>query len=188
MKLITGIIVVISLVVTTVMFLSSGSFVIKSKHQSTERTTNVNLYANGTYGISFAYPAYFLLAEGERGTQGHSRYTITLIHKDDVALPVGGEGPPSITVEVYPRTLKTLEDWILSTPESNVFLGDKALQKTTVSERDARTYRRSGLYEGISTTFLLEESVVVLSVTYLSPDDAIVSDYHTLLQGFTVSR
>ncbi len=186
MKLVTGIAVAVALI--TAGFLFFYSSVLFSPSQQAQQSSGINLYANGTYGISFAYPASYLVAEGERGTVSRPHYAIVLTHEDDIEPPFGGEGPTTITIDIFPSAGKTLDQWIATTPESNVTLGSGELTDTTVNGVAAKTYRWSGLYEGESTVFMHQENIVMLSVTYLTPEDTIVADYTELRAQMQLSR
>lgn len=175
MKLVTGIAVVVALITAGFLFFYSSALF--SPSPQTQEPSGLNLYANGTYGISFAYPASYVVVEGERGTASRPHYAIVLTHEDDVEPPLGGEGPTTITVDIFPSAGKTLDQWIATTPESNVTLGSGKLTDTSVNGLAAKTYRWSGLYEGESTVFMHKGNIVMLSVTYLAPEDAIVADY-----------
>ena len=188
MKLTTGIAVAVALIVTVYLFVFSGAVFTQKNTQDTASTENLNLYANGTYGISFAYPETYVVSEGERGTPERPHYAIVLTHQDDVDLPIGGEGPTTITLDVYANAPeKTLSTWLHTTPESNLTLGDGALEEMVVGKVPALAYRWSGLYEGKSVALLHDGSVIVLSVTYLAPEDAIVHDFDTVLRSLTLS-
>jgi hypothetical protein len=185
MKVAVGIAVALALVAGIFLFFYS-SILFQTEEPIPQVLQDVNFYANGTYGVSFPYPDAYLVVEGERGTQARPHYAIVLTHEDDISIPVGGEGPPTITIDIYPnQTNTTLEEWVTTTPESNFALGNQKLLPTTVGEHDARTYRWSGLYEGVTTALLVENVIVAISVTYLTPDDTIITDYQNILQGFT---
>lgn len=177
----------VALIAGAFLFVYGGSVFKDAPAQTT--TQHINLYANGTYGISFPYSDAYLVSEGERGTPQHPHYAIVLTHKDDVTLPVGGEGPTTITIDIYDvDSLTTLEQWLATTPESNLGLGSGKTIPLVVGEQDALTYRWSGLYEGITTVLLHNERIVTLTVTYLSPEDQIIKDYQVLVDGFTLTK
>lgn len=189
MKLVTGIVVTIAVLVAGFLFFYSSVLFSTSAPQS-QTSTGINLYANGAYGISFPYSESYLVSEGERGTPERPHYSIVLTHEDNADLPIGGEGPPTISIDIYDNSVnpKSLENWIATTPESNVSLGNGKLVNYSVDGEDARAYRWSGLYEGETVAFLHGTHVITISVTTLSPEDAIVTDYRALLEGFTVSK
>ena len=151
--------------------------------------TGTNLYANGAYGISFPYPSEYVVQEGERSDRPHDRYAIVLIHEDDVEVPIAGEGPTSITIDIYENTTnETLSNWVTTASESNYMLGDQRLTEMSVDGKAALQFRWSGLYEGETTAFLNGDTIVVVSVTYLTPEDAIIADYRTLLSEIQLAQ
>jgi len=75
-----------------------------------------------------------------------------------------------------------LEQW-LTTSESNRNLGSSALVERTVDGADAVSYHWSGLYEGDTTAFLHNGSIVVVSVTYIAPEDEIRAVYVKILSS-----
>ncbi len=99
----------------------------------------------------------------------------------------GREGPMAITVNVYPKKpTQDLASWIEATPESNFQLGDKKTVASTLAGREALGYHWSGLYEGDSLAAILnEEEVLVMSVTYISPDDKTYQDWQKFVSGFS---
>lgn len=190
MKITTGIVVVIALIVTVFLFMFSGTLFNQQEMPRTASDgSNMNLYANGTYGISFAYPETYVVSEGERGTPERPHYAIVLTHQDDVDVPIGGEGPPTITVDVYQGVGgKTLSTWLHTTPESNLSLGNGSLEDMSVGDIPALFYEWSGLYEGKSVALLHDDSVIVVSVTYLTREDAIIQDFEKVLEGLNLSN
>ncbi len=98
----------------------------------------------------------------------------------------GREGPTGIMVNIYrKKPSQDLRSWLAGTPESNFQLGDKQTTATTLAGREALGYHWSGLYEGESiATILNDEEVLVLSATYISPDDKTSQDWPKFVNGF----
>lgn len=98
----------------------------------------------------------------------------------------GREGPTGIVVNIYPKKpSQDLRSWLVGTPESNFQLGDQKTATTTLAGREALGYHWSGLYEGDSVAAILnDEEVLVLSVTYISPDDKTYQDWQKFVSGF----
>jgi len=176
--IILGIVLVLAVAVTGYLFFISPAT------PEVAHTPSMNLYANGTYGISFSYPENYVLSEQEYA-QDH--YVITLIREEDAVPVIGaGEGPTAITFEIYGQEEgATLSDW-LSDPRSNFQLGDGTYASTTVSGNDAVHYGWSGLYEGETTAFLHEGNLIAVSVTYMSPSDPIRATYDAVLASLTL--
>lgn len=141
-------------------------------------------YANELYGISFSYPAGYLLAEDDVGTVDRTHHVITIIKEEDAVPRVNSEGPTAITFDFYQNDHDpvSLIQW-LSTPESNLALGDGTYASTTVSGIDAVRYTWSGLYQGETIALLHEGDIITVSVTYMSPGDQIKSDFASVLDS-----
>jgi hypothetical protein len=175
---ILGIIVVLALVVTGYLFWGSPAAAPEAP-----TAKDMNLYANGTYGLSFSYPENYILSEQEAGP-GH--YAITLILEEDAVPVVNGEGPTAITFDIYDhKEGGTLSDW-LTRQESNFQISDGTYASTTVGDVEAVHYGWSGLYEGETTAFMHEGKVIAASVTYRSPSDEIRNVYEAVLESLTL--
>ncbi len=137
-------------------------------------------YSNEAYGLSFTYPLNYELSERRASGSGERQHeVITLMRKEDLPPPVGGEGPPAITIEVFQNNLDHLstEEWIRNNSLSNFKMGDGTLSSTTISTFPALSYRWSGLYEGTSIVTAQPRWVYMLSVTYLEMGAPIVQDF-----------
>ncbi|TSC61023.1 MAG: hypothetical protein Athens041674_897 [Parcubacteria group bacterium Athens0416_74] len=156
----------------------------------TPEVTTLKQYKNDTYGMTFAYRDSYVLSEvAADGTGGHLAM-ITLMDKVAAAnIPEGGEGPVSITFDIYKPTSaeKSAQEWIRSTPQSNFQLSaDKNIAEVSVAGTTGYAYTWDGLYRGRSIAFAHGEYIVVASVTMLEPTDMIVSDFDALVQTLEV--
>lgn len=138
-------------------------------------------YANDTLGISFTYPAGYVLSENEVGTPDHPHYALTIIREEDAAPRANGEGPTAITLDFYEADASTTLALWLASSASNLALGDGTLASTTVDSTDAARYSWDGLYHGETTAFFHKGNIAAVSVTYMSPADQIRADYEALL-------
>lgn len=173
-----GIVIVIALIAAGAIFYAGSSFTSQPPQPVSA------LYSNGVYGISFTYPTTYLLSEESRGASHH----ITLIREED-AVPVvgGGEGPISITIDIYPLPAGlSLDAWVRGAPESNFALGPGTYDTVTLPGVEGVRYLWSGLYEGETVAFIHQEHVYALSVTFMSPADQIRIDFDTLLESLRV--
>jgi hypothetical protein len=152
--------------------------------------TEKNTYNNSTYGIAFNYPKGYVLSEGEKGNAERMHYAIVLVQEADAVLPQNGEGPTAITIDIYQNNLDKLSllDWLNGTAVSNFKLGDGTYSSTTVGGKEAVSYAWSGLYEGETTAFLHKDNIVAVSVTRLTPEDTILTDYQELLSSVQLSE
>ena len=142
-------------------------------------------YVSETYGIAFDYPEGYVLEQGERGTGERRHYAITLIKETDLPPAANGEGPTAITIDIYQNDIEnlSLNEWLTGTNQSNFKLGDGTYASTTVDGASAVAYRWSGLYEGETTALIHKDNVVALSVTFLTPEDAIIDVYRDILDS-----
>ncbi|MDP3958193.1 MAG: hypothetical protein Q8Q36_01870 [bacterium] len=145
----------------------------------------LNSYRNEAYGIEFTYPDGYVLDEKEVGNGERRHYNISLFEdtpfvRDLLAGKVlGTEAPPSISVDFYQNDLdnQALWAWIRGTNFSNWKLSDERYASTTIDGTEAVTYTWDGLYRGESVVFLHGGNVVMLSVTYHTPEDKLRSDF-----------
>lgn len=144
-----------------------------------------NKYTNETYGINFYYPDDYLLDEGEVGNGERGHYVITLAPKDAFPLPAGGEGPPTITIDIYQNGLDnlTLDSWLKNTSFSNFKLSDGKYSTTTISGILGVRYHWSGLYEADTTAFIYKKSIIAISGMYISPEDKIRGDFDKVINS-----
>ncbi len=155
-------------------------------------TTTTKTYTNAKYSISFTYPDTYLLSEmNPEGNAQREHHVITLIRAEDLPAPEGGEGPPSITIEMFQNNLdsQTTEQWIRGSSASNFKLSpDGRTSTTTVDGKQAISYRWSGLYEG--TTVALAESnwIYTFSVTYLDMGADIVQDFVRIRNSVRITQ
>jgi len=178
-----GIVVILALLITGAFFYG-GNLMNPPAPQIAEN----NLYANGVYGISFQYPAGYVLTEREVGNAERGHYNITIVREEDATPPENGEGPTAITIDIYQNNIdnQTLIDWLTNTNASNFKLGDGAYASTTVNGTEAVSYRWSGLYEGETTAFLHDGNIIAVSVTYFTREDQIRADYYALLASLNL--
>lgn len=142
-----------------------------------------NMYTSEKFGISFSYPNAYVLTEREVGNGERGHYAIVLTRVNDMPVPENGEGPPTITLDIFQNNLDklTLDAWLTGTNFSNFKLGNGQKASTTVDGTTGVRYDWSGLYEANSVVFLHRDNVVMVSGTYLNPADAIVSDFEDVL-------
>lgn len=156
-------------------------------------TKNVSFTSSST-GISFIYPGTYHLEEKNTGTGERSRFTIVLMEdteenkavRDGTAPP--REGPVTITIDAFQNNLDsyTAESWIRGTNDSNYKLSpDGVIEETAISGEKALKYRWSGLYEGETYALAQGDWIFALSVTYMSKEDLIRTDFQKILDTVT---
>lgn len=137
------------------------------------------LYRNADIGISFTYPKGYVKAEGAIGETG--AYAIEIVREEDAMTPENGEGPRSVSVRAYPSNGVALEAWLSQARESNYYGGPTST--ATVAGKQAIAYPWEGLYQGRTTAFAHRDRVVLVTVTYDSPEDGILGAYQAVLSS-----
>ena len=168
---------------------AAGWFYVAGTPSDTYGAKNgTSTYESAEHGISFSYPDIYVLDEREAGNGEREHHVIVLMDKEAAAtLPQNGEGPPTITVDIFQNNLDKLAiaEWIENDSRSNFKLSpDGVLASTTVAGTEALLYAWDGLYRGNSIVFAHKDNIVMLSVAYLSPNDAIVSDFASVVASF----
>jgi hypothetical protein len=177
-----------------IIILVGGFFLIKNLDSTQipqENISTAGKYSNTEYGISFTYPENYTVTEADAaGSEMRKRHAITLIRKADLPVPQGGEGPTSITIEMYQNNLdkQTTEQWILNSNESNFKLSNGVMATTTIDGLPARSYRWSGLYEGTTIVTAQPNWIYVLSVTYLEMGSDIVQDFVKIKESVKIAQ
>lgn len=145
-----------------------------------EEQSRMQTYSSDEYGISFSYPDSYTLTEIDvPGSALREQHSIVLQRTEDLPAPEGGEGPPSITIDIYQNDLdsQTTEGWIRNTSQSNFKLGDMTLRETTIDGKDALSYRWDGLYSGTTVAIARPSWVYAFNVMYLEMGDPLVRDF-----------
>lgn len=143
-------------------------------------------YASPEYGIEFRYSSSYQLEERDApGSAQRRHHIVTLMRKEDLPPPQGGEGPPAITIEMFQNDLddQTTEDWIRNSSLSNFKLSpDSRLSSTTIAGQSALSYTWDGLYRGDTIAIARPAYVYAFSVTYREPSDSIRTDFNALMR------
>lgn len=147
-------------------------------------------YTNPKYGLSFSYPENYQLTEHDaEGSAQREHHVIVLMRTEDLPLPEAGEGPPSITIEMFQNNLdsQTTEGWIRGSSASNFKLGEGRLSEISLDGKPALSYRWSGLYEGTTVAIAQPRWIYAFSVTYLEPGADIVQDFVTVRDSVKIT-
>lgn len=163
-------------------------------NQQTASTATSTVYSNSAYGVSFQYPAKYVIEEKKLNDAQGKRTVVTLITKADKDLlaqiqgPV--DGPTSITVEIYEGAAKKqyLTTWVKNTKASNFNLStNKQVASTSIQSVEAVAYSWSGLFGANSVAFAYRDNIVVVSMTYITAQDAIWKDFGSIIQGMKLN-
>lgn len=150
-------------------------------------------YTDEKVGLTFEYriaPNGYTLVENDE--QMNENLSLTLMNTEEyeelLASEDPREGPTAISIQVFDRSPQTaLLEWLESTDASNYELGDGDISPEEISGVTGFSYRWSGLYEGRSVALPYADNVVIISVTYMTPEDVIIDDYNDLLDSFELT-
>ncbi len=141
-------------------------------------------YTDEYIGIAFNYPTdrYDIFEIADAGREWGGQVLVFL--PKGYQAPVGGEGPPTITITTYPVQDKTLQQWLESDPRSNwqLLVDDRASRPTTVDGKQAVWYHHTGLYENDAVAVLHSNNAIVFSVGYLAPTDQVRQDFNAVME------
>ena len=186
MRAILGILVLIVLAVGGYWLLDSTGAPPVEPTPAPSADSTLKAYSSPEYGIEFRYPpAYQLEERDSAGSAQRRHHIVTLMRIEDLPPPQGGEGPPSITIEMFQNDLDaaTTEGWIRNSSLSNFKLSlDNRLSTTTIAGQTALAYTWDGLYRGDTIAIARPAYVYAFSVTYREPEDPIRSDFEKLLR------
>lgn len=175
-------------------FIGAGLTVLYRDNQQKDADTETGFKTfESELGISFEYSDIYFLETRELG-DGHSGHLLIMLTEDteENRLVREGktpprEGPTAITFELFqsPDESEPLL-WITENQESNYRLGNGIINEMNVAGKIALTYHWSGLYEGDSIVFKNRDYIVFGSVTYLTPEDKIRTDFNGILKTITL--
>ena len=144
-------------------------------------------YDDAASGLHFEYPSSYHVSEYPDTVDG-SHKIIILSSQPDIATQT--DGSPAISFDVFLNALAeknaTPIQWMKTHNVSNFNLSDGTYHKVNTGEKEIITYRWSGLYNGISTLFTKDNTIMIASVTYDSLSDAIVEDFESIAKTISV--
>jgi hypothetical protein len=156
--------------------------------------TTFSTYSNDTLGVSFDYPDRYFLEERDVDTTHRLHRQIVLLEDTEWNRKISRgeiadtEGPPAIMLDVFQNDLdrQSARDFITGSNNSNYKMGPGTIATSTKGDTVGLEYVWSGLYEGKSFVIANEDFVYMFSVTYMSPEDEIISDFEALLSTVEV--
>ena len=136
------------------------------------------------FSFSFSYPSSYLLEKREIEIGGSMATYLTLMQKG-VVLPEAGEGPPGITVAVFPnREQKALADWLQGmTNAAPTPTGGFDFAEMEVDGEEALAYTSTGLYESDNVAVRHKGNIYVFSAAWLTRDDQTLRDLDAILRS-----
>lgn len=138
-------------------------------------------FSNDEYGISFQYPADYVVEERDLDTANRRHHAITIMKESDwnelkraIEDGVPREAPPSVSVDIFQNDLdkQSITSWVEGSSNSNYKLATGAYASTTVAGTEALAYGFTGLYEGDALVFAHKGNIVMLSATYMGPEES----------------
>ncbi len=134
-------------------------------------------------GVSFMYPASYELSSRTEGNAERRWDVLVLLPKGYVP-PQGGEGPPAISLSVFPNPEGlSLDAWVRGDARSNwkLIVDERASRPMTVGGEPALWYHYSGLYEVDSVAVAHANKIFLFSGDWLDPQDPIRADFNNLI-------
>lgn len=149
-------------------------------------------YASPEHGLSFNYSSSYFLKE--RRDEPGSRPELSLVMVEDTpenrkllegSAGIPREGPTSVTIEAYPNPDRLpAEDWVRGSTNWSVRTSDAApFGKGSVT---GVSYSWSGLYEGKSYIVTEGPRAYVFSVSWTTPEDAILAEFERILASVSI--
>ncbi len=134
-------------------------------------------YDSSGLGISFSYPDKYTLTERDLGA---GQKAITLI--EDTTVVENSEGPTAISIVYHQGQTATPDTWVKTSHYSNYNLKIGEYQEVKFRDLPGVFYTADGLYVSDNHVFSYNNSIVHISVTYITQDDAIRKDLARMLK------
>lgn len=180
------------LLIAAVILLSIGGLwlIINNEDSSTKE------YISEKLGVSFQYPAGYLVKDVDESTGERTRYSIVILedtpgNRDFFAGQYSeADPPPTITISIYQNNLDhyTLQNFVKGTSFSNFKLSDGELIDTSVANEPALRYRATGLWENENVVVARPDFVYMFTGFFDGPDDALIPLFENILKSVRFLR
>ncbi len=132
-------------------------------------------------GYTFQYPDTYELSS-RPGAAGDGD-ALVLLPRGYIP-PMGGEGPPTIAVQVFQNTHNLdLDTWMTTDIRANWHLSKPGgAKRIVVGGEPANAYGFSGLYETKAVLVAKNDKVYLFTVGWLTPTDQNVRDFDALIK------
>lgn len=158
---------------------------------NTQVSNTTATYSNAGLGIEFTYqtgPDGYVLQElTPSDTTGGLLNTIVLMQTADAEreMPVGGEGPTTITIQVLKNTKKQQPGvWADANKiYSNINLKQGEVSEYVLGGANAIRYTADGLYASDNVVVAHGENVYVITGNYMDAESKIKKDFAPLLES-----
>ncbi|OHA81476.1 MAG: hypothetical protein A2675_03320 [Candidatus Yonathbacteria bacterium RIFCSPHIGHO2_01_FULL_51_10] len=149
-----------------------------------EQVYGTKTYRSEVFGFAFEYSDKYFLETREIGDGGEGHSVVSLTEDTEENRLVregkspGREGPVAITFDVYqsPDQPDSL-DWVKKNPASNFEPLGRDITEVVVAGKPAISYHWSGLYEADAIAVANNDYMLVMTATYIFPEDEIRADF-----------
>lgn len=163
------------------------------KVDTKEVVNNTATYSNAALGIQFNYPTgpdgYVIQELTPSDMTKDLVSTIVVMRTEDATreMPVGGEGPATITIQIVKNT-KKLQPAVWADVNkiySNINLKRGEVNEYVLGGANAIRYDADGLYASDTVVVAHGENIYVITGSYMDADSDIRKDFAPLLASVT---
>lgn len=183
-KIIIGVLVLIVLI-------SGFSLLSRNRKIDGQNVPNVAVYSNEELGIEFSYKSgthgYAIQESTPMGDNSGLVRAIVLIPYEDAnrSLPVGGEGPATITIQVFKNTKQqSPRSWADEYIQySNINLKQGEAREVSIGGSGGIRYMADGLYASDNVVVTHGNFIYMVSGMFISEDSALRKDFVPLINS-----
>ena len=171
-----------------------GTYLLFSINKSTDKGADKNFksFSDEKIGLEFVYKigkdGYVIEEIKADNANSDLMTSLVLTRTDDFEnrenLPIGGEGPPTITILVFKNTQRLLPRvWVYeNTQYSNINLKLSDITDVVTYGENAIRYRADGLYVSDNVVVAHRENIYVISGMYIEEESSIRKDFLSLIE------
>lgn len=180
----------IYIIISLIILVSLGLY-FTARIDKKETTNNLSVYSNSKLGIEFTHqvgPEGYVIQESTPSSQMENMLgSIVIMQTEDAGreMPVGGEGPATMTIEIFKNTKK---QWPLNWAEANTQYSNINLKMGDVGESvvggaNAIRYMADGLYA--SENHIVAHGGYIYKITgmFMTEDSKLRKDFAPLVNS-----